>query len=51
MKIDAEGMEYKILCGAATTINKYHPLIIAEGETLEVNNFFCRKLLQKSGIF
>lgn len=48
IKVDAEGMEYKILVGSHDVLNKHHPLIMAEGESYELLNFLLANNYKKT---
>lgn len=40
IKIDTEGMEYNVLQGSINTISKYRPLIVCEGDSPQLREFF-----------
>ncbi|MBI2935856.1 MAG: FkbM family methyltransferase [Chloroflexi bacterium] len=48
MKIDIEGAEYRALLGAQRTLKTYHPRLIIEVHSLELENQ-CKSLLERLG--
>lgn len=43
IKIDTEGTEYNILRGSINTIQKFHPLILVEGDTILIREFLAKQ--------